>query len=123
MLSGISPDDIEKENIDLYRCAPINIQSIRFDWLLGDVAVDNKQPFVYRLLNEIMKKDVTEQDQGSEERSFYDIPVVQAMIRFHHSKLQQYIWSPFIMATLLLDLFQILAQMILINQLLMIESE
>ena len=45
------------------------------------------------------------------------------MIRFHHSKLQQYIWSPFIMATLLLDLFQILAQMILINQLIMIESE
>ena len=65
MLSGISPDDIEKENIDLYRCAPINIQSIRFDWLLGDVAADNKQPFVYRLLNEIMKKDVNEQDQGS----------------------------------------------------------
>jgi hypothetical protein len=41
---------------------------------------------------------------------------VQAMIRYHHGKLQQFIWQPIIFGLLLLDLFQILIQLSLINQ-------
>ena len=54
------------------------MKSIKFDWLLEDVAKDDRQPYVYRLLSEIDKK---------EDMEYYDIPAVQAMVRFHHSKL------------------------------------
>jgi hypothetical protein len=117
MMKGISPSDIEKEEITRYRCAPIDVKSIRLDWMLEDVSEDDKQPYVYRLLNEIMKKDISESEEDADLESWYDIPAVQALIRFHHSKLQDYIFQPFILGLLILDLVQILAQMLLINQL------
>jgi hypothetical protein len=51
---------------------------------------------------------------------FYDIPAIQAMIRYHHSKLQAYIWRPFNLGLLILDLFQIIIQMVLVNNLIAI---
>jgi hypothetical protein len=121
MISGITPDTmkfeipVDKDEISRYRCEPINVRSVRFDWLLENVSDDDRQPYVYRLLKEIMKKDQTEEAQGFEGKSFYEIPAVQSMIRFHHGKLQDYIWQPFIFGMLMLDLVQILIQIVLIN--------
>jgi hypothetical protein len=92
MMKGISPTDIDKEEIQRYRCAPIDVKSIRLDWMLENVSDEDKQPYVYRLLSEIMKKDLAESEEAAEFESWYEIPAVQALIRFHHSKLQAYIW-------------------------------
>ena len=51
-----------------------------------------------------MKKEAS-LPPNDDSKSFYDIPAVQAMIRFHHNKLQQYIFRPFIFGIMLLDLF------------------
>lgn len=115
MLSGVSNDDIDKKDIDRYRCSPINIIAMKFDWMLETISKDDQQTYVYRLLSEIMKKDMAEQDNKSDSQSFYDIPAVQAMIRFHHGKLQDYIKMPAISGLTILDLVQIIVQMMLIN--------
>lgn len=44
------------------------------------------------------------------------------MIRYHHGKLQSYIWQPFIAGLLILDLLQILFQMVLINYLIQVSG-
>lgn len=54
---------------------------------------------------------------------YYQIPAIQAMIRYHHSKLQSYIWRPFIFGLLLLDLFQILFQMVFINRIIEVSGD
>lgn len=83
MIDGIQQTEIPPNDLPRYRAAPVNIMSFKFDWLLEKVAEDDRQPYIYRLLNEIEKKAASNPD----DMDYYDIPVVQAMIRFHHSKL------------------------------------
>ena len=42
MLSGVASSDIDRADIDRYRCKPINIMAMKFDWLLENVAEDDK---------------------------------------------------------------------------------
>lgn len=42
MICGVSPKFIEKEEMIRYRCSPIDLKSIRFDWMLENVAEDDK---------------------------------------------------------------------------------
>jgi hypothetical protein len=111
--SGLSQDDIPPDDMQRYRCAPVEIKSVKFDWLMDKVSDEDRQPFVYRLLNEIEKKAAA----NSDEMEFYNIPVIQAMIRYHHGMLQQYIWLWYNAGLLALDLMQIAFQMFLVNRL------
>lgn len=77
-IQGIELKDIAPEDVERYREQPVVIQTVKFDWLLEEISADNKQPYIYRLLSEIIKIDDME---------FYKIPLMQALIRFHHSRL------------------------------------
>lgn len=72
MIDGIEMSEIPKDDLSRYRCAPVDIKSFKIDWLLENVSIDDRQPYIYRLLNEIEKKSSSDDDY----MDYYDIPVV-----------------------------------------------
>lgn len=62
MITGVSPNFIDNSEMIRYSSSPIDLKSIRFDWMLDNVAEDDKQPYSFRLMNEILKRDMVEQE-------------------------------------------------------------
>ena len=57
MINGVSPNAVADEDMMRYRCSPIDVKSLKFNWMLEEISEEDRQPYAYRLLSEIMKRD------------------------------------------------------------------
>jgi hypothetical protein len=42
MIDGIDQSEVDKEDLIRYRCAPVNIKSLKIDWLLDNVSDEDQ---------------------------------------------------------------------------------
>ena len=76
--------------------------------MLEEIADDDKQTYLHRFLNELLKKN---------DYDFYNIPAIQALICYHHAILQSWVFTLFNGGLKMFEIAQVYVQMVIVNDL------